>query len=105
VSEAVRGDAAHALADDDVAAIFGIEMGSAPTQMPATKTKAAGERTRAKPAAKRKPATKRKPVAKRKPATKRKPVAKRKPAAKRKPGARRLTGSGGGQSALSATLR
>lgn len=90
VSQAVRSDAAHALADGDLAAIFGIELGessslppaaapSTPRRGPAGKRAGPGPRT-----PKRTPTTTRRPVTKRKPATKKKPAPKRKPVPKRK---------------------
>ncbi len=72
VSQAVRGSGAHALADDDLSSIFGIDMGATGARKPQPKAKKAA----VKATVKKKPAVKKNAV--------KKPVAKRKPAAARK---------------------
>lgn len=82
VARVVRGDAAHALDDDDVSAIFGIDLGQAadPSQPPApgSRTSRAAKRTTrrnagtAAPTAKRRPAT-----AKKREATPKRPTTRR----------------------------
>jgi uncharacterized Zn finger protein len=95
VSRAVRGDTAHALADDHLAAIFGIEIGG-PEAPPASRArprvkksvgptpKGKAQPAKAKPAAKGKLTAKPKPTAKPKLTAKLESTAKRKPA-KRQP--------------------
>jgi uncharacterized Zn finger protein len=83
VSRAVRGMSAHALADDDLSEIFGIDLGaSTPMDVPAASLRSTQPADRKQPAKVKKPS--RKAPAKKNAPAKKKAVAKKKPTGKPK---------------------
>lgn len=84
VSRAVRGEAAHAIAADDLSAIFGIDLGQAAKPPRPRVGRRPTTQAPAKPARPRERLTAKKPAATKKPAAKKKPAPTKKPAAGRK---------------------